>query len=150
MLRPTALLFALLFALLATLTPAQPAGAQPVAHARKLGEFQAWIAATHGQGTDKICYAFTRARSIEGVPGRSANNVLLMVTHRRQGRDQVAVQSGYAYARNAEVPVTVGDATLSFYGAQQSAFARDNRAAVAAFRAGREAVVRGPGPNRHR
>ncbi len=134
--------------LLAAPALAAPAHGQPTAQRpRKLGEYQSWTAATYGTGAEKVCYAFARARSIDGVPNRNAQNVMLVVTHRPQGRDQVAVQSAYTYARNAEVPVHVGETALSFYGAQSSAFARDGRAAVAAFRSGREASARGPGPN---
>ena len=106
---------------------------------------------THAEGGQKVCYAFTRATRSEGVPNRAANNVLLVVTHRPKGRDQVALQAGYTYPRNSEggnpVQVAVGGTNLGFYTDGNSAFARDNRAALAAFRNGREAVARGPLPN---
>lgn len=118
---------------------------------RKLGGFQSWTAAVLGEDAQKVCYAFARPSRSEGVPGRTTANVMLVVTHRAQGRDQVAMRSGYNYARSTEggdpVQVSVGGTALGFYTAQDSAFARDNRAAVAAFRNGREAVARGPGPN---
>ena len=67
-----------------------------------MGEFQSWTAATHVENGQKVCYAFTRATRSEGVPNRAANTVLLVVTHRPKGRDQVALQAGYAYPRNAD------------------------------------------------
>jgi hypothetical protein len=87
------------------------------------------------------------------VPNRSANNVLLVVTNRPKGREQVALQAGYAYPRNSNsgnsdpVQVSVGGTTVGFYTSGNSAFARDNKAAVAALKGGREAVARGPLPN---
>ena len=118
---------------------------------QKIGDFQSWTAATHAEGGQKICYAFTRATRSEGVPNRSPNDVLLVVTHRPKGRDQVALRPGYAYPRNADggdpVRVSVGGTNIGFYTSGASAFARDNRAAVAALRNGREAVARGPLPN---
>jgi hypothetical protein len=121
---------------------------------QKIGDFQSWTAVTHAEGGQKVCYAFTRATRSEGVPNRAANNVLLVVTHRPKGRDQVALQAGYTYPRNSEggnpVQVAVGGTNLGFYTAGNSAFARDNRAALAAFRNGREAVARGPLPNGQR
>ncbi len=113
----------------------------------RLGEFQSWTAATHTEQGQKICYAFARARSIDGVPGREAQNVMLLVTHRPQARDQVAVRAGYSFPRGAEARLIVGQSELPFFTAQDTAFARDGRAAVQALRAGREAVSRGPGPN---
>jgi hypothetical protein len=130
--------------------PAAPAPAQP-GRPRKLGDYQGWTAATHSENGQKVCYAFARASHSEGVPNRNAQSVMLVVTHRPNGRDQVAFRAGYNYPRNADggdpVKLTVGQTELPFYTAQDSAFARNGRAAVAAFRAGREVAASGPGPN---
>jgi len=120
---------------------AAPAGPRP------LGTFQSWTAATHNDGGTKLCYAFTRATRSEGVPGRNAQNIQLLVTHRPAGRDQVAIRSGYTFGRGAELRLTVGTADLPAYTSQDSAFLRDGRAAVSALRNGREAQARAPGPN---
>jgi Invasion associated locus B (IalB) protein len=138
---------ALLAALLLSATDAAAQQVPP----RKLGDYQSWTAAALGEAGQKVCYAFARAARSEGVPNRPAPNVMLVVTHRPQGRDQVALRAGYTYPRNTDggdpVQVSVGGTALGFYTVQDNAFARDNRAAVAAFRNGREAVARGPGPN---
>jgi hypothetical protein len=107
---------------------------------RRLGDFQAWTAAVHTEGGQKVCYAFTRATRTD--PSREG--VILTVTHRANGRDQVALTAGYTYPRNAAVTVTVGQRELAFYTGGNSAFAREGRAAVAAFRGGATAVSRGP------
>lgn len=132
----------LLFLLLGALGAATPALAQQRPQA--LGTFQDWTAATHQEAGKKVCYAFTRASKSEGAGARQ--NVILTVTHRPQGRDQVALRSGYAYARNAEVAVTVGGTEMDFYTAQDNAFAREGAKAVAAFRGGANAVAKGSGP----
>lgn len=126
---------------------AQNRAAAPASGPSSLGEFQSWTAVAHAENGQKVCYAFTRARSAEGVPGRAASNVMLLVTHRPGSRDQVAVRAGYGFARNAETKLTVGTTELPFFTAGETAFARDGRAVVAALRGGREAVSRGPGPN---
>jgi len=126
------------------LTATHPADAQPAAGPRRLGVFQSWTAATHTENGQKVCYAFARASRSEGVPNR--REVILVVTHRPAGRDQVALRAGYAYPREAAVTLTVGTTELAFYTGGDAAFARDGRAALAAFRTGREAVARGPGP----
>jgi len=131
---------------------AEPKASQPAAAAQpatqsgeqstgpqRLGTFSEWTAATHQENGGKVCYAFTR---VEGRP-----NALLTVTHRPQGRDQVALRIGRAFPRNAEVTVDVGSKDLDFYTAGDNAFARDGRATVAAFRSGREAVAKSPAAN---
>jgi hypothetical protein len=130
-------------ALLMVPAAAQQAPAQP----RKLGQFQSWTAAVHTEAGQKICYAFARASKAEGVVNRPPNQVLLTVTHRPQGRDAVALRAGYAYPRNAEVKVQVGQTEFTFYTSGTDAHGRDGAAAMRAFRAGREVLARGPGPN---
>ena len=136
------------FLLLAALLLALPAQAQTRAAApRALGTFQSWTAATHTEGGVKYCFAFARATRSEGMQGRAPASVSLLVTHRPTGRDQVAIRSGYTYARGAELRLTIGETSLPAYTAQDSAFLRDGRAAVTAMRNGREALARAPGPN---
>ena len=137
----------LMLAIPAAQAQQRSAPASTAARPSQLGTFQAWTAATHMEGGQKVCYAFTRARSIEGVPGREQNNVMLVVTHRPGSRDQVAFRVGYSFARNAEAKLFVGSSELPFYTSADTAFARDGRAVVAALRGGREALGRGPGPN---
>jgi invasion protein IalB len=127
---------------------AQQRAAAPAAQApagpRALGSFQDWTAATHTEAGKKVCYAFTRASKTEG--GGSRQNVILTVTHRQQGRDQVALRAGYTYARNAEVELKIGAAEFPFYTAQDNAFAREGVKVVAAFKNGAAVVASGPGP----
>ena len=109
-----------------------------------VSSFQNWTAATYQEPTGTVCYAF--ARSAAG----SHPDALLTVVHRPQGRDQVALRIGRSLPRNAEVTVTVGTTNLSFYTAEGTAFARNGRAVVAAFRKGRSAVVKSPSGNNRR
>ncbi len=121
--------------------PVRPAGNAP----RSIGKFEDWQAATHQEGGQTVCYAFTRAAaSTPALPGRG--DVVLTVTQRPGGRDAVAISAGFAYPQGAEVQVTVEPGALAFYTANRSAFARDGRATVAAFGRGRQAVARSPGP----
>ncbi len=112
---------------------------------KSIGKFEQWQAATHQEGGQQVCYAFTRATSsLPTLSGRG--DVVLTVTHRTAGRDAVAISAGFAYPVNAEVQVTVEPAQFVFYTASRSAFARDGRAAVAAFERGKRAVAKSPGP----
>ena len=137
-----------MLAVLVAMPAALPAWAQNrPAQPRPLGTYQSWTAATHTENGQKICFAFTRATRAEGVAGRNAQNVTLMVTHRHQGRDQVAIRNGYTHGRGAEARLIVGQTDLPAYTSRDSAFLRDGRAAVTAMRGGRDAMLRAPGPN---
>jgi len=127
---------------------AAPQPAKPAATAsgpKELGKFEDWIAATHQESGQTVCYAFTRAKnSAPAVPGRG--EVVLTVTERPSGRDAVAMSAGFEYAKNAAVTVQVDTTGLDFYTAQRNAFARDGKASVAAFTKGTQALARSPGP----
>lgn len=124
---------------------AQQQAQQAAPRPQRLGEHGDWTAATYQENGQKVCYAFTRPKSSDGVPNRQG--VMLTVTHRPGQRDAVVLSAGYPYPRGAEVKVdVVGGADLDFYTAGSSAAARDSAAAIRAFKAGREAVATGPGP----
>jgi hypothetical protein len=118
-----------------------PAAAAP----KPLGKFDDWIAATHQEGGQTVCYAFVRAKNSTPVlPGR--DGVILTVTERPSGRDAVAISAGFIYPKGATVTVQVDTVGLDFYTAQSNAFARDGKAAVAALQKGDVALARSPGP----
>jgi hypothetical protein len=124
-------------------TPAKPA-ASP-AGPKELGKFDDWIAATHQESGQTVCYAFVRAKnSAPTVPDRGP--VILTVTERPSGRDTVAISAGFSYPKGAAVTVQVETTGLDFYTAQSNAFARDGKATVAAFQKGEQALARSPGP----
>ncbi len=142
-----ALLVALMLAApAAVLIVAAPAAAQPRVQPERLGTHGAWTAAKHQEGGQTVCYAFTRASESSGAPGNRVA-VTLTVTHRPTGRDQVAVSVGYALPRSAESVLTVGNAEFRSYAVVgSSAFFQNGAQLIAAFRNGREAVARSPGP----
>ena len=145
--------FKLLLVSGAVLVVALPsARAQSRAHSRTgapsphlIGKFEEWRSATHQEAGQQVCYAFTRAStSSPALPGRG--DVVLTVTQRPALPVAVAISAGFAYPANSEVTIAVEGTTVPFYTANRSAFAREGRAAVAAFARGRQAVAKGPGP----
>ena len=113
---------------------------------RPLGRFGDWTAATHLEGGQTVCYAFTRAQaSVPRLPGRG--DVVMTVAERVGQRDAVAISAGYVYPPLAEPRLHVGDAEFNFYTAQSAGFSRDGHAVVTALLGGRAAVMSGPGPN---
>jgi hypothetical protein len=112
---------------------------------RQIGKYEEWVAATHQESGQTVCYAFTRAQgSVPALTGRGP--VVLTVAERPSGRDAVAMEAGFSYAPNASVTVQVDQTGLDFYTAQRNAFARDGKAAVAALNKGSRAIARSPGP----
>jgi len=140
---------AVLLAQPALVPPASAQSSRPPAEApsgpRAIGTFGAWTAAVVTEAGGRVCYALTRAGS-EAAAARGA--ATLTVSHRTGRRDQVAFQGGgHRFQRNAAAVLKVGDTELAFYTHADTAYARDNAAAIAAMRAGRDAVARVPGPN---
>lgn len=110
-----------------------------------LGRFDPWIAATHEEDGQTVCYAFTYATiSAPSLPGRP--RVVLTVSERPSGRDAVAISAGFPYAQGAEVTVQVDQRALPFYTAGRNAFAREGHQTVLAFERGNTAFARSPGP----
>ena len=124
--------------------PPKPAPNPDAPH--MLGRFDDWVAATHQEAGQTVCYAFTRAsNSAPAIAGRG--DVVLTVAQRPSGRDATAIAAGFAYPAGTEVTVQVDQTGLSFYTAQRSAFARDGAATAAAFRNGKQAFARSNGPH---
>lgn len=119
--------------------------AEKPAGPKAIGKFDDWTAATHQEQGSTVCYAFTRVQSSSpSLPGRGP--VILTVTERPTGRDTVAIEAGFVYPANASVTVQVDQTGLDFYTDKRNAFARDGKAAVAAFGKGTRAIARSPGP----
>ena len=113
---------------------------------KMIGRFDDWTAATHTESGQSVCYAFSRVQSsAPALPGRGP--VVLTVTERPAGRDAVAIEAGLTYAANATVTLQVDQTGLDFYTSGRNAFARDGKAAVAAFTKGSRAIARSPAPH---
>jgi len=114
---------------------------------KELASFDDWIAATHGEGAQMVCYALSRAKtSTPSLPGRG--QVVLTVSERPTVRDTVAIEAGFDYAKDAAVTLQVDQSGLDFYTRGSDAYARDGKAAVAAFQRGDRAIGRSPGPHK--
>ncbi len=126
--------------------PAPAAAAAPAAGPKALKVFEDWTAATNTESGETVCYACTKAQtSVPALPGRGGP-VVLTVTKRKPGHDDVALDAGFAYAPNATMTVQIDQTGLDFYTSGRNAFARDGKAAVAAFGKGGRAIARSPAP----
>jgi ribosomal protein L31 len=121
----------------------KPAAASPP---KSLTRFDDWSTATHQESGVTVCYAYTRAEtSLPAVANRGEVN--LTVAQRPGARDTVAISAGFAYSPGATVTMQVDLTSHDFYTAGHNAFARDGKAAVAAFNKGSRAIARSPGPH---
>jgi hypothetical protein len=110
-----------------------------------LGTFGDWTAATYGVGAKKACYAFTKAQaSSEAIPGRG--DVLLVVTERKSGHDEVTLSAGYTYPAKPTVTLDAGGPKISFYTQGGTAFTTSGAAAITAFQQGSSATARSSSP----
>lgn len=128
-------------------TAARPARPAATSNAPKLiGKFEDWKAATHLEGGQNVCYAFTSAQSsVPAVSGRG--DVTLTVTQRpATARDAVAISAGFSFPPNSTVVVQVENSSMDFYTAQRSAFAREGKQAVQGFLKGKQVLARLPNP----
>lgn len=118
--------------------------AKRLAAAESLGTFSAWTAASASQQGETLCYAFTAHAS----PWSTEHPAVLSVS-KFAGDDSAALSlaPGFPIPDDAKVTVSVGAIRLAFVADGPTAFARDTDAAVRAFRRGRIAVARLPGPN---
>lgn len=111
-----------------------------------IGKFEDWKAATHVEGGQLVCYAFTSAESsTPTLSGRG--DVNLTVTDRPpSNRDAVAISAGFVYAPNSNVAVQADTTAMEFYTAQRSAFSRDGKLSVQAFLKAKQVLARSPNP----
>ncbi len=127
--------------------PAKGAAAAPSDGRKSIGKFDDWEAVTYQESGQTVCYAGTRAqKSSPAIPNRG--EVILWVTERHGLRDIVAIGAGMTYPDKATVTVQVDQSGLDFYtdaSRPKNAFARDNKATVAAFQRGSRAIARSPG-----
>ncbi len=124
--------------------PAHPPAAASNAP-KEIAKFDDWTAATHEEGGQTVCYALTRVQSsTPSLPGRG--DVVLTVTERTTVRDTVAIEAGFDYPKDAAVTVQVNQIGSDFFTRDRDAYARDGKAAVAAFQKGERAITRSPGP----
>jgi hypothetical protein len=116
-----------------------------------LGTFKNWSAYTAGTGADKTCYALSQpvASDPKNVT-RGEIYFLISDFPARKAKGEPQIVSGYAYAANGTVSVTVGDDKFTFYtkndGDKGSAWLKstaDEDKLVAAIKKGSRAVVTG-------
>lgn len=132
-----------LFPLILLAVPAAALAANPIPSAgpTSLGVFGDWTAATYGAGSHKACYAFTKA-SASSVVLPNRGDVLLVVTERKTGHDEVTLSAGFKYPPKPTVVLDIGGPKVTFYTQGETAFTTSGAAAITAFQQGSSASAK--------
>lgn len=137
------LLFASALALLFALAPAPAAAQEPQA----IAAYQDWSAFAYSDDQGRTCFIASQPKDSRGNYTQRGD-VWALVTHRSPGRerDRLSILAGYRYLEGAPVTVTIDNATFTLFTENETAWAssnEDERALVAAMKAGVEMVVKG-------
>ncbi len=139
--RSLPLLFAL--ALAPALAPNPAAAQEPQA----IAAYKDWSAFAYSDDQGRTCFIASQPKDSRGNYTQRGD-VWALVTHRSPGRerDRLSILAGYRYLEGAPVTVTIDDKTFTLFTENETAWAssnEDERALVAAMKAGVEMVVKG-------
>jgi invasion protein IalB len=135
----------LLFALsLAALWPATVALAAP--QQKPLGTFGDWAAVADG-GDKRLCYIGSAPKKAEGKY-TTRGDAHVLVTHRPADKvkGEVSVSAGYPYKEGKDAEADIDGKKFKLFTRGENAWAYDaaeDRAMVAAMKAGKQLIVRG-------
>ena len=97
------------------LLAAYPGAALAESKPKQIGTFNDWSAFVLGEGKAKTCYIVGRPKA--SLPkGTKRGDVYLLVSHRpaEKVHNEVSVNPGYAYKKDAKVDLAVGDTKFEF------------------------------------
>ena len=112
--------------------------------AKLLGKSGDWESFTYNEKGGKVCYLASQpTRSVGAAKGRG--NVFFTITHRTTDKSigVVSVTPGFTYKKDAPAELDVGGAKFDLYTTGDSAWARNDKAVVAALLKGKNVVVHG-------
>ena len=109
----------------------------------EIGVYADWRAYTEGA----ICYMGSEPKKAEGKY-TSRDQPYVLVSHRPKDKSLgvIEIGAGYAYKKESEVEMTIGDKTFRLFTNGSNAWARNtktDRALVAAMKAGKAMVIKG-------
>lgn len=108
--------------------------AQAADSAKLLGKSGEWESFTYNEKGGKVCYLASQPKhSLGGAKGRG--NVFFTVTHRTTDKSigVVSVDAGFAYKKDSSAELDVGGAKFELYTTGATAWARNDKAVVAAI-----------------
>ena len=112
--------------------------------AKLLGKSGDWEAFTYTEKGGKVCYLASQPKkSIGAAKGRG--NVFFTVTHRTTDKSIgiVSVDAGFAFKKDAPAELDINGAKFDLYTTGESAWARNDKAVVAALLKNKTIIVHG-------
>jgi hypothetical protein len=121
-----------------------PVLAQAADSAKLLGKSGDWEAFTYAEKGGKVCYMASQPKKSQGA-AKGRGNVFFTITHRTTDKSigVVSVNAGFTYKKDAPVQLEVGGAKFDLYTTGDSAWARNDKAVVAALLKAKTAVAHG-------
>ena len=112
--------------------------------AKLLAKSGDWESFTYNEKGGKVCYVASQPkRSVGAVKGR--NNVFFTITHRTSDKSigVVSLDAGFPYKKDAPAELDIGGAKFDLYTTGESAWARNDKAVVAALLKGKTVIAHG-------
>lgn len=114
--------------------------------AELIGRFGDWDAYTRGNGANRFCYMVSKPK--EASLRSRRGEIFFLVWHRPEQKefDVVQVDIGYPFKPDTEAEIQIGGNSWALFTRDESAWtykAADDRAVVAALRAGSRMTVKG-------
>ena len=123
------------------LVPALAFGAEGAKLLAKSGD---WESFTYNEKGGKVCYMASQPKRSVGTP-KGRGNVFFTITHRTADKSigVISVDAGYPFKKDAPAELDIGGAKFDLYTTGASAWARNDKAVVAALLKGKSVIVHG-------
>jgi len=110
--------------------------------AKLLGKSGDWESFTYNEKGGKVCYMASQPKRSVGA-AKDRGNVFFTVTHRTADKSigVVSVDAGFTYKKDAPAELDVGGAKFDLYTTGASAWARNDKAVVAAMLKAKGTVI---------
>lgn len=120
------------------------ASAAGAATPKPLGQFNAWSAATYDSGDTQRCFIISQPTSEEPSTLRHGEVFFFVQTGERGSETETSFQTGYSFAKDSTVTVTIGDNSFRMLTEGNNAWLERlerEPALLAAMRAGNDMVL---------
>jgi invasion protein IalB len=112
--------------------------------AKLLSKSGDWESFTYSEKGGKVCYVASQPKRSTGAP-KGRGNVFFTITHRTSDKSigVISVDAGFTYKKDAPTEIDISGAKFDLYTTGGSAWARNDKAVVAALLKGKSLIVHG-------
>jgi invasion protein IalB len=121
-----------------------PAFAQAADGAKLIAKSGDWESFTYNEKGGKVCYMASQPKKSLGA-AKGRGNVFFTITHRTTDKSigVISVDAGFTYKKDAPVELDVGGAKFDLYATGATAWARNDKAVVAAMHKAKTVIAHG-------